>query len=51
MLNAVKLETSSPELHILYASQTGNGEDIANRLGQAAEQAGLPVKKWRGSGD
>ena len=43
MLNAVKLETSSPELHILYASQTGNGEDIANRLGQAAEQAGLPV--------
>jgi sulfite reductase (NADPH) flavoprotein alpha-component len=44
MLNAVQIEQSSAILHVFYASQTGNGEAIANRLGRAAEQAGLAVK-------
>jgi sulfite reductase (NADPH) flavoprotein alpha-component len=44
MLNAVQIEQSSPILHVFYASQTGNGETVARRLGQVAEHAGLPVK-------
>jgi len=43
MLHAVNIELSSPVLHILYASQTGNGEAIARRLALEAQQAGLPV--------
>lgn len=44
MLNAVQIEQPSPTLHVFYASQTGNGEAIANRLGGEAAQAGLAVK-------
>jgi sulfite reductase (NADPH) flavoprotein alpha-component len=44
MLNAVQIEQPSPILHVFFASQTGNGEAIAKRLGWAAEQSGLPVK-------
>jgi flavodoxin len=44
MLNAVQIEQPSPILHVFYASQTGNGEAIARRLGSEAGQAGLSVK-------
>ena len=32
MLNAVPLEQNAPELHVIYASHTGNGEGIAQGL-------------------
>lgn len=44
MLNAVPLSDSTPVLHVLYGSHTGNGEGIAARLGQQAGQAGFAVK-------
>lgn len=43
MLNAVKLTETSQPLQIIYASQTGNGEQLANRFGQAFGSEGLPA--------
>lgn len=41
MLNAVQAAEPAPSLDIFYASQTGNGEELANRVDGAVAQAGF----------
>lgn len=48
MLRAVQLQNApavaGAELHLLYGSQTGNGESVAESLAQSARKSGLRVR-------
>jgi sulfite reductase (NADPH) flavoprotein alpha-component len=43
-VHAAAQVSEQERLHVFYASQTGNGEDIARALGLEAEQAGITVE-------